>query len=308
MAKYGAFANKMNSHAESAAASTTNNVIVSIPIDLIDENPDNGKIFSMDNIDSIADRMKAKGDTAPIRVRKKEDGRYEVLEGHRRLRAHVQNGDKKIDCMVGNEKSEAEIADALVMSNLTTRDLSPMEEARAMQYWIAKTLPELREKDGVTGKTSEIISKKLNISSRSVARKLSLLKLIPELQDMILAGKIEYTTVLPLTQMEEEKQRDILTGIKAIVNAGEKDLSLEDVEKLIEGKDGKQKKKTPGEKRIKSTISKSEKAMVDLVTSFRKNPFSESSVKTVAENIKDGDIENIKKIRDYLDEIIKAKS
>ena len=84
--------------------------------------------------------MKTKGDTSPIRVRKKENGRYEVEEGHRRLRAHMKNGDKRIDCILGNEQERADIIDSIVMSNLTTRNLTPLEMAKAMQLWVEESL------------------------------------------------------------------------------------------------------------------------------------------------------------------------
>ena len=74
-AKYGAFANKMTGRAASAAAAATTNVIISLPVDQIDENPLNEQVFSMNGISSLAERMKKKGDTSPIRVRRKEDGK-----------------------------------------------------------------------------------------------------------------------------------------------------------------------------------------------------------------------------------------
>ena len=306
-AKYGAFANKMTGRAASAAAAATTNVIISLPVDQIDENPLNEQVFSMDGISSLAERMKKKGDTSPIRVRRKEDGRYEVEEGHRRLRAHIKNGDRRIDCILGNEQERADIIDSIVMSNLTTRNLTPLEMAKAMQLWVEESLPAFREKEGLTGKTNEILSEKVGISVRSVARIRSLLKLIPEIHKLLEEGKVEYTAVLPLAQLKEEKQRKVLKGMLTLLDRENEEITATDIGKLIAATDTVKKEDgKPAEKR-QGIVGRSEKAVLNLVTWIKKKPITEESVRIIADNIKKEDVDDLKKIRDAIEEIIKVK-
>lgn len=158
------FGNRMNNFANVAAESKTDNTLRKINADEIVENKYNSSIFSMDGIESLSESMKESGDLEPIRVWKRNDGKYEIIAGHRRFRAHQLNGDKYIDAIIAEGKSESQVISELILTNVLARRLTPIEDARAMKLYIEKVLPELRENGEASGKSKEILAKLWGIS------------------------------------------------------------------------------------------------------------------------------------------------
>lgn len=110
--------------------------VVDLDLNLIDENPDNEKIFDMGNIDELAENIEQYGFTGAIEVYKKEDvsGRYELSSGHRRFRAMKQLGRATIPAIIKKMPDEATRRHMLITSNTLNRELSYMDKARAIKY------------------------------------------------------------------------------------------------------------------------------------------------------------------------------
>ncbi|GAB3283696.1 ParB/RepB/Spo0J family partition protein [Parahaliea aestuarii] len=119
--------------ATSADNSDTDNTLRNLPVDLIQR----GKYQPRRDIDpeslqELADSIKAQGVMQPIVVRKISDKRYEIIAGERRWRATQLAGLDSIPAVIRDVPDEAAIAMALI-ENIQREDLSPMEEAFALQ-------------------------------------------------------------------------------------------------------------------------------------------------------------------------------
>lgn len=124
------------------------NTIQDISVTLIDENPDNDKIFNMNDIDHLAEMIDSQGFRGAIEVMEKGDGRYEIVAGHRRYRAYISLGHKTIPCIVSPKMSDVEKTKTLISSNINSRKMDPIDYARAIQYYTEKVcIPEKLNKE-----------------------------------------------------------------------------------------------------------------------------------------------------------------
>ena len=123
-----------------------------IPCALIDESPDNEGI-PMTNLEDLAQSIRQYGQMTPVSVYLKEDGRYELYSGHRRLRA-IRDilGQESIRCIVEPYENDAEKRFGKHLdANLQTRD-------KDVRFWIAEignALSIVRQRDGGRGSKTE---------------------------------------------------------------------------------------------------------------------------------------------------------
>ena len=163
-----------------------------ISLDLLDENPDNEKVFDMGNIGLLAGDIKARGFSGAIVVFEKPDGRYEISSGHRRFRAAKEAGDTKIRCVVMNlpddvangspEGVEAFKVEQLLLSNLRNRELTVMEKSNALKLYYDKVLSVLHPRLSEAEKAKKA-SEFSGVSINEVSRLLSLQKIDERLKD-----------------------------------------------------------------------------------------------------------------------------
>ncbi|MBQ1288937.1 MAG: ParB/RepB/Spo0J family partition protein, partial [Erysipelotrichaceae bacterium] len=121
-------------------------------------------------LQELADSIKENGLLQPIVVRRSGEG-YELIAGERRYRAHELLGYPTIEAIV-LEKNDDESADLALIENMQREGLSAIEEARAMQH-ILET----------RNLTQAELAKRLGYRLSTVANKLRLLRLAPELQE-----------------------------------------------------------------------------------------------------------------------------
>ena len=185
-------------------------VAINIPLDEIDENPDNSKIFNMEGIESLADGIKREGFIGAIYVFKKNDGRYEISSGHRRYRAMRLLGEKTIPCIV-----EAFPADnkermlKLISSNIRNRDMKPMDWARCIQAYI-DLLREERKGEKAGGDTRQMAAEYFQMASSNIQRYTALLKLVPELQKYADNPEYSFTALSTAASLTEDEQYTLL--------------------------------------------------------------------------------------------------
>lgn len=173
-----------------------------IPIDLIDPNPDNETIYSMEKIDELADRINDVGfiESKAIGVYAKKDGRYEIYNGERRWRASKLAGLKEIPAIVSLMPDEATKAITIVQSNNNGREKSVIERAREIAYIKRKVLDSTdtwRDKDGGKDKRKKL-QEIFGISGPSIHRYEKLIELIDELQDLIHQQLVPYKKLVDL--------------------------------------------------------------------------------------------------------------
>lgn len=193
--------------------------IYDIPIDQIDDFPDHPfKVIDDEDMLNLAESIKEYGIITPAIVRKKEDGRYELIAGHRRKRACELAGlDKLRSEIVDMERNEAIIF--MVDSNLQRTKILPSEKAfsykmrlEAMKRQGKRTdLTSVPTAQKLNGKTSrEILGKQVGESQDNIRRYIRLTELIPEILDMVDREEIALRPAVEISYLTKGLQKNLL--------------------------------------------------------------------------------------------------
>lgn len=162
-----------------------------LDISLLDSFPEHPfKVLENDELKKLQDSIKDNGILEPIIVRKKDDGRYEIVSGHRRKKACELNGLTKIPCLI-RDMSDDDATIYMVDSNMHREVILPSEKAFAykMKYNALKHQRKdpLNQQDkevrqvGTVVRSDEILATEVNDSARNIQRFIRLTYLIPEL-------------------------------------------------------------------------------------------------------------------------------
>ena len=134
--------------------------------------------FDPEQLESLADSIRAQGVVQPIVVRPVDGGRYEIVAGERRWRAAQKVGLKNIPAVVRTMEDRAAMAVALV-ENIQRADLNPLEEATALKRLI----------DDI-GLTHEQVAEAVGRSRVQVTNLLRLFELNEDVQGLLRTGKL----------------------------------------------------------------------------------------------------------------------
>ena len=197
--------------------------IYDIPLSEIDDFPDHPfKVRDDEDMDNLIESIRERGVITPATVRKKPDGRYEMVSGHRRKRACEKLGMDTLRCeVVELNKEEATIL--MVESNFQRSEILPSEKAFAykMRLEAMNKMPGRPSKDNLTPvvsdfektRTSEELAEKVGESREQIRRYIRLTNLVPELLDFVDEGKIKMRPAVELSYLDEETQRDVVDRI-----------------------------------------------------------------------------------------------
>ena len=189
--------------------------------------PFEGHPFAVrDNRDmwDLVDSIKKFGVLEPVMVIPHKDGGYEMVSGHRRMRACQLAGIEDIPVIVRNlDRDEAIIS--MVDSNLKREEISPMEKARAYQMKTdamkrkmgRRTKEEIAQDEALGIKrinADEELAQQMGESPATIQRYKTLNKLVPELQDMVDKGKIPVNTGADIAQMKPKEQKVLADAIQ----------------------------------------------------------------------------------------------
>lgn len=175
------------------------------------------KRFDSGELESLAESIRINGIIQPVNVRIREDGKYELISGERRLRAARLVGLKRIPCIVMDASDEKSAVYALI-ENLQREDLGFFEEAEA----IAKLITEFKL-------SQETVARRLGKAQSTISNKLRLLKLPREIrQEAENAGLTERHARALLRLDSEERQKRALSII------ADRRLNVAETERLIE--------------------------------------------------------------------------
>ena len=171
--------------------------VQNISLDLIDEFPNHPfKVLDNDEMDKLVDSIKeSNGVLVPTIVRKKNNGRYEMVSGHRRMRASQLLGLDTIPSIVKN-LTDDEATIIMVDSNIQREKLLPSEKAFAYKMKMDAINNKGKRTDLTSSQvatrldTASIIGKDNGDSRDKVYRYIRLTYLIPELLDMVDEEKI----------------------------------------------------------------------------------------------------------------------
>ena len=200
--------------------------IEEIDISLIDNFKDHPfKVLDNDDMKSLKESIKTSGILSPVIIREKEDGRYEMLSGHRRMFACKALGIDKIKCIIKN-LSDDEATIFMVDSNLQREKLLPSEKAFAykMKYDALKHQGRTSQQLDTTlrqvvtkFRSDDLIGEEHGESGRQVQRYIRLTYLIPELLDMVDNSEIKnkelpsiaLTPAVELSYLKESEQKTL---------------------------------------------------------------------------------------------------
>lgn len=192
---------------------------VEIDMDKIVPNKDNDKIFSMTEIKELADTIKSEGFFGGIEVFKipKKD-MYEISSGHRRYEAMKLLKRKTIPCIVSEYPSDYKKGIKMLASNIRTRKLSPLDMARAIEYY-----EKLLTKEGKKRDFKSQASKFFNMSPIQIYRHQCLLRIIPELQELANDPNFPYSAFREAATLSIEGQKQLYKEISYFLTSQEDD-------------------------------------------------------------------------------------
>ena len=171
-------------------------------------------------MNQLVQSVKERGVITPITLRQKEDGRYEIVSGHRRRKACELAGLERVPAEI-KELSRDEAIILMVESNLQRSIILPSEKAFSykMRLEAMKRQAGRPPKDNYSpvgtksGRSSEVITAETGDSRNQIYRYIRLTELIPELLDMVDENKIAFRPAVELSYLTETEQHNLLNSI-----------------------------------------------------------------------------------------------
>ena len=189
-----------------------------IPLNEIDDFPDHPfKVRDDEDMMQLVESIKERGVITPATVRQKEDGRYELISGHRRKRASEIAGFETLRCeVVDLTREEATIL--MVESNFQRSQILPSEKAFAYKMRLEAMKRQGYRSDltstPVGQKYSvEVLADNSNDSKTQIQRYIRLTELVPELLEYVDEGRIKMRPAVELSYLDEDSQRDVVDEI-----------------------------------------------------------------------------------------------
>ena len=190
-----------------------------IPLDEIDEFPDHPyKVKDDEDMLNLMESIKENGVLTPATVRKKDDGRYEMLSGHRRHRACQLLGLDTLRCeIVELDRDAATIF--MCDSNLQRTVILPSEKAFAYKMRLEAMNRQGKRTDLTSGPVGQKFSRdeladSVGESGRQVSRYIRLTELIPELLDMVDEGQIAMRPAVEISYLPKELQEELFENME----------------------------------------------------------------------------------------------
>ena len=186
-----------------------------IPLELIDDFPDHPfKVRDDEDMQQLVESIKERGVITPATVRQKEDGRYELISGHRRKRASELAGFDTLRCeVVDLNRDEATIL--MVESNFQRSQILPSEKAYAYKMRLEAMNRQGQRTDLTStplvskSRSNEELGQKNGDSREQVRRFIRLTELIPSVLDMVDSGKIAFRPAVELSYLSKEQQQSL---------------------------------------------------------------------------------------------------
>ena len=190
-----------------------------IPLELIDDFPDHPfKVRDDEDMIQLVESVKERGVITPATVRQKEDGRYELISGHRRKRACELAGFENLRCEVVDLDRDAATV-LMVESNYQRSQILPSEKAFAYKM----RLEAMKRQAGRPSKDNLVpvglnfsrveLSEQSGESQTQIQRYIRLTSLVPELLDLVDEGKIKMRPAVELSYLDEDSQRAVVDEI-----------------------------------------------------------------------------------------------
>ena len=194
--------------------------IYDIPLSEIDDFPNHPFKVKMDeDMNQLVQSVKERGIITPVTLRQKEDGRYEIVSGHRRRKACELAGLERVPAEI-KELSRDEAIILMVESNLQRSIILPSEKAFSykMRLEAMKRLPGRPPKENsgpvVQNFSRDELGESAGESGRQISRYIRLTELVPELLDLVDEGRIALRPAVELSYLNDEEQQNLLPAME----------------------------------------------------------------------------------------------
>lgn len=197
--------------------------VLEVPIAGIDPFPDHPfQVKDDDSMASMAKSVQQFGVLTPVMLRRSEDGRYELVSGHRRKRAAELAGLSVLPAIV-RDMTRDEAVILMVDSNLQREDILPSEKAFSYKM----KLDALKRQGQRTDLTSRPVGTKLPIradaqiaersddSARQIQRYIRLTELIPEIIELVDAGALGLRPAVELSYLPKPEQATLFDAMES---------------------------------------------------------------------------------------------
>ncbi|MBE8221117.1 MAG: ParB/RepB/Spo0J family partition protein [Bdellovibrionales bacterium] len=210
------------------ANNPVNNGVLSISVEWIRPNKNQPRdIFNDEALDELSKSIKSQGILQPIVVRTCGQRSFEIIAGERRWRAAQKAGLSKVPVII-KEASDNVSAELALIENIQREDLNPMEEAEALQNLLNSG-----------SFTQQVLADRLGKNRSSLANLLRLLNLDTDVRKLLKANKLSLGQAKLLLSLEDFSLQKSFANI-----AIKKDLSVQDLSKLIKKQKLKNKAKS----------------------------------------------------------------
>ncbi len=194
-----------------------------IPVCEIDEFPDHPfKVLIDEDMEQLVDSIRRIGVMTPATVRQKDDGRYELISGHRRKKACELAGIETLKCEI-KELSRDEAIIVMVESNLQRSTILPSEKAFAYKMRLEAMKRQagrpIRNNYSPVGNnlefatSSDELAEKVGESKNQIFRYIRLTELVPEILQMVDERQIAFRPAVELSYLPEEEQYTLLEAM-----------------------------------------------------------------------------------------------
>lgn len=189
--------------------------IYDVPLSEIDDFPEHPyRVLDDEDMEALMESIKERGVITPALVRKKDDGRYEMISGHRRKRACEKLGLLSMRCEL-KDISRDEAIILMVDSNSQRSEITPCDKGRAYKMKLDAMNRQGKRTDLTSAPvgqklTREELAEQTGDSHSQIQRYIRLTQLIPELQEFVDEGRIKMRPAVELSYLDEEAQRDVV--------------------------------------------------------------------------------------------------
>ena len=190
-----------------------------IPISEIDEFPDHPfKVLMDGDMEQLVESIKRNGVMTPATVRLKEDGRYELISGHRRKKACELAGLETLKCEV-KDLTRDEAIIVMVESNLQRSVILPSEKAFAYKMRLEAMNRQGQRLDLTStpmvskSRSNEALADKVGESREQIRRFIRLTELVPEILQMVDERQIAFCPAVEISYLAEEQQYTLLEAM-----------------------------------------------------------------------------------------------
>ena len=197
--------------------------IYDIPLSEIDDFPDHPfHVRNDEDMDQLVESIQERGIITPVMLRRKEDGRFEMVSGHRRKRACELAGMETIKAEI-RDLSRDDAVLLMVDSNLQRTAILPSEKAFAYKMRL-DAMNRQGERTDLTysplgnklekGRASSELANQVGDSKSQIFRYIRLTELVPELLEMVDEGRIALRPAVELSYLPEDMQHDLVESIE----------------------------------------------------------------------------------------------